>query len=251
MAKEAAAVKGSNSKEALKVQVAACTRLLNMVGVLHYSGHVSARIPGTNTCVIQTRTESRADVSPESLLVVDFDGNVVEGKGKPPSELCIHTGLYKARPDAGAVIHNHMELAAAFTMVKNVKLQCMSFHAVRWADGIPVMRDAGKFKTEQHGKDLAKAIGSHNALLLRAHGIVLVSENAASILSDTLHFEDNAKQQKEALQLGQELDPLGPEEIARVHEYEDREHHIRKMWNYYVGEGVKKGAIPESWDARL
>jgi L-ribulose-5-phosphate 4-epimerase len=251
MAKAAAAVKGSNSKEALKVQVAACTRLLNMVGVLHYSGHVSARVPGTNTCVIQTRTESRADVSPESLLIVDFDGNVVEGKGKPPSELCIHTGIYKERPDAGAVIHNHMELAAAFTMVKGVQLQCMSFHAVRWADGIPVMRDAGKFKTEQHGKDLAKAIGNHNALLLRAHGIVLVSENAASILSDTLHFEDNAKQQKEALQLGRELDPLQPSEIARVHEYEDREHHIRKMWNYYVGEGVKKSAIPETWDARL
>ena len=250
MAKAAPAVKGSNSREVLKVQVAACTRLLNMAGILHYSGHLSARVPGTDTIYIQTRTESRADVSPDSLLLVDLDGNVIEGKGKPPSELCIHTGIYKARPDAGAVIHNHMELAAAFTMVKDVKLQCMSFHAVRWADGIPVMREAGKFKTEEHGRALAKAIGKHNALLLRAHGIVLVSEGPTAILSDTMHFEDNAKQQKEALQLSRNLDPIDQSELARVHEYEDRDHHIRKMWNYYVGEGVKKGAIPEGWDAK-
>lgn len=243
--------RGSNSGEVLRTQVAACTRLLNMAGILHYSGHISVRVPGTDRLYIQTRTESRADVTPESILLVDLDGNVVEGKGKPPSELCIHTGIYRARPDAGAIIHNHMELATAFTMVKDVKLQVVSSHAARWASGIPVMRDAGKFKTKEHGEALARSIGGANALLLRAHGIVLVSESAPAILVDTLHFDDNARCQKEALSLGRELDPLTPAEIERVEKYEDRDHHVRKMWNYYAGEGVKKGAIPTGWDIRL
>ncbi|HEX9808008.1 MAG TPA: class II aldolase/adducin family protein [Alphaproteobacteria bacterium] len=243
---------GSNSAEALRAQVAACTRLLNMLGILHYSGHISVRVPGTDTLFIQTREEGRGDVTPGSVLRVDLDGNVIEGApGEPPSELVIHTEIYRARPDAGAVIHNHMELPAAFTMVKGARLEIMSFHAARWAGGIPVHRDTGHIKSRADGASLAKSLGDRNALLLRAHGVVLVSESAPAILIDTLHFDDNARAQKEALALGGELDPLTPEELARVHEYEDRTHHIRKMWNYYVGEGRKAGVLPEGWDVAL
>lgn len=241
----------SNSGWLMRTQVAACTRLLNMSGILHYSGHVSVRVPDQEQLYIHSRTESRAEVTPESILLVDFDGNVVEGDAEPPSELVIHTEIYRLRPDAGAVVHNHMKLAAAFTMVKDTELRIMNFHAARWADGIPVHRDTGHIKTKQHGEALAHSLGNANALLLRAHGIVLVSESAPAILADTLHFEDNAKAQKEALLLGRDLDPLTPEEIARVQEYEDRDHHIAKMWNYYVAEGRKSDIIPEDWDVGL
>ncbi len=243
---------GSNSGAVQRTQVAACTRLLNMLGILHYSGHVSVRVPGKDQCYIQTRTESRAEVSPDSVLLVDFDGNVLEGApGKPPSELVIHTEVYRKRPDVGAVIHNHMPLATAITMAKGAKIEIMDFHASRWASGIPVMQDVGHIKTKADGEALAGALGDASALLLRAHGLVLTSESAPAILVDTVHFEDNLKAQKEALSFGRELVPLTAEDIARVGEYEDRSHHIRKMWNYYAGEGRKAGVIPEGWDVRL
>lgn len=245
-------VTGSNSGELLRAQVAACTRLLNMLGVLHYSGHVSVRVPGKDQCYIQTRTESRAEVSPESVLLVDFDGNVLEGApGKPPSELVIHTETYRKRPDVGAVIHNHMPLAVAITMVKGRKIEIMDFHASRWASGIPTMEEVGHIKTKADGEALADALGDADALLLRAHGIVLTSESAPGILVDTVHFEDNLKAMKEALSFGSDLVPLTKEDLERVGEYEDRGHHIRKMWNYYVGEGRKAGIVPESWDVQL
>lgn len=250
MSKAAVAATGSNSAKVLRTQVAACTRLLNMEGILHYSGHISVRVPGTDTLYIQTRNESRADVTPESILLVDLDGKVLEGDGKPPSELVIHTEIYRARPDIGSIIHNHMEIATAFTLAKNVKLQVVSFAAARWASGIPVMRDAGHFKTKEHGISLAKALGNANALLLRAHGLVLTSESAPAMLCDTIHFQDNARAQKEAMQLG-EIDPLTPAEIARVEQYSERDHHVRKMWNYYAKEGVKKGVLPKEWDVKL
>jgi ribulose-5-phosphate 4-epimerase/fuculose-1-phosphate aldolase len=243
---------GSNSGEVLRTQVAACTRLLNMLGILHYSGHVSVRVPGRDQLYIQTRTESRAEVTPESILLVDFDGNVLEGSpGKPPSELVIHTGIYRTRPDIGAVIHNHMPLAAAITMAKGAKVEIMDFHAARWAAGVPIMRDVGHIKTEADGKALATAIGDANALLLRAHGLVLTSESAPAILVDTVHFEDNLKAMKEALAFGDELVPITAEELARVGEYEDRAHHIRKMWNYYASEGHKADILPDDWDVEL
>lgn len=243
---------GSNSGEMMRAQVAACTRLLNMLGILHYSGHVSVRVPGKDQLYIQTRNESRAEVTPESVLLVDFDGNVLEGApGKPPSELVIHTEVYRKRPDVGSVIHNHMPLATAITMVKGRKVEIMDFHASRWADGIPMMEEVGHIKSKADGEALAAALGDANALLLRAHGLVLTSENAPAILVDTVHFEDNLKAMKEALSFGDDLVPLTAEDLARVGEYEDRDHHIRKMWNYFVNEGRKTGIVPEGWDVRL
>ena len=72
----------SNSGELLRTQLATATRIMNMEEVLEYSGHISVRVPGKDALYIQQRTESRAEVSPESVLMVDFDCNVIEGKGK-------------------------------------------------------------------------------------------------------------------------------------------------------------------------
>ena len=68
---------------------------------------------------------------------------------------------------------------------------------------------------------------------------------------DTHHFQDNLKAMKEALSFGSELEPLTAKDLARVREFEDRDHHIAKMWNYFVNEGRKSGAIPETWDVRI
>ncbi len=245
------AVDISNSGQVIRAQVAACTRLLNMMGILLYSGHVSVRVPGKDQLYIQSRNESRAEVTPESILLVDFDGNVLEGEEKPPSELVIHTEIYRARADVGAVVHNHMELATAVTMAKGAKVEIMDFHAARWADGISVMREVGHIKTKPDGEALARALGDKNALLLRGHGLVLTSESAPAILADTTHFHDNLKAMKEALSFSSEIEPLTAQDLARVEKFNDRDHHIEKMWNYYVNEGRKSGAIPDGWDVTL
>ena len=151
------AVNLSNSGQGMRAQVAACTRLLNMAGILHYSGHVSVRAPGKEQLYIQSREQSRAEVTPDSILLVDFDGNVVEGDDKPPSELVIHTEIYRARADVGAVVHNHMELATAVTLAKGAEVKIMDFHAVRWASGVPVMREAGHINTKAACAALARA----------------------------------------------------------------------------------------------
>lgn len=241
----------SNSGVVQRRQVAACTRLLNMLGILHYSGHVSERVPGKDRLYIQTRTESRAEVTPDSVLLVDFDGNVLEGTGKPPSELVIHTEIYRRRPDVGAVIHNHMPLAVALTMVRGATPEIMDFHAAHWKDAIPVMREVGHIKTKGDGQKLAAALGDAGALLLRAHGLVLVAESAPGILIDTVHFEDNLKAMKEALSFGGTLAPVTDGDIERVMTTADREHRVRKSWNYYVAQGRRAGVLPRDWEVAL
>ena len=63
----------------LRRQVAACTLLLNDLGLLGYSGHVSARLPGRDALLIQPTDQPRLALSPDDLLTVDFTGRKIAG----------------------------------------------------------------------------------------------------------------------------------------------------------------------------
>src|SRR5437762_3425720 len=97
-----AAVSAPSNVDQVALDVSAVTRLLEAEGILDYSGHVSARIPGRDAFAIQIGATSRAEVAPETMLVVDRAGTVTEGESEPPSELPIHLEILKSRPDVGA-----------------------------------------------------------------------------------------------------------------------------------------------------
>lgn len=238
----------ANTGALLRGQVAACTRLLHHEGLLTYSGHVSARAPEGDRFYIQIRTEPRTDVTPESILLVDMNGKVLEGNGKPPSETAIHAEIYRVRPDVKAVIHNHSEMAIAFTMMKNVKLLPMRVRASRWKNGFPIHPDPSHIKRKEQGEALARTLGQEHCALMRAHGMVLVAESVPALMCDTVHFEENAKAQAEVMAMNREIDPLTSEEMEEISKYEAREHHQQKLWKYYVSRGVKEGVISGSWE---
>src|SRR4051795_12971478 len=244
--------KGSNSgAEGVMLEAAAVTRLLVAERILDYSGHVSARIPGRDAFVVQIGSQSRAELSPETMLVVDYDGKVLEGDGQPPSELPIHLEILKARPDVEAVLHSHMELAIAFTMMEGVKLVPMRARASRWKSGIPVDPDPSHIKYPEQGRALANTLGPHHVVLMRAHGLVLVAESARALFIDAVHFKENATAQMQALQAGAKPLPLTDAEIAQIERMEMRDWHIKKLWNYYMRKGLKEGALPREWSDKL
>src|ERR1700709_2141760 len=99
-------------EQQLRDQVAACTLLLNDLGLMGYSGHVSARLPGRGALLLPSFAQSRATLKPSDLLTCDFDGKVLAGpKGlRPPSEVFLHCEILRARPDVNAVAHFHHDL---------------------------------------------------------------------------------------------------------------------------------------------
>jgi L-ribulose-5-phosphate 4-epimerase len=244
--------RGSNSTtQQTMLETAATTRLLESEGILDYSGHVSTRIPGRDAFVIQIGSTSRAEVSPDSLLVVDYDGNVLEGDGQPPSELPIHLEILRARPDVQSVLHSHMELAIAFTMMEGVKLLPMRARASRWKSGIPIDPDPSHIKLPEQGRALARTLGPHHAVLMRAHGLCLVAESVQALFVDAVHFKENATAQMQALQAGAKPIPLSEAEIAQIEKMEMREWHIKKLWNYYVRKALDEEALPQAWRDEL
>ena len=235
----------------IATETAAVTRLLEAEGILDYSGHVSTRIPGRDAFTIQIGSTSRAEVSLESMLVVDYDGKVLEGDGQPPSELPIHLEIFRARPDVQSVLHSHMELAIAVTMMEGVTLLPMRARASRWKSGIPVDPDPSHIKLPEQGRALAKTLGPHHAVLMRAHGLTLVAESAQALFIDAVHFKENATAQMQALQAGVRPIPLSEAEIAQIEKMEMREWHIKKLWNYYVRKGTAEGVLPQEWSEPL
>jgi ribulose-5-phosphate 4-epimerase/fuculose-1-phosphate aldolase len=233
------------------LEAAAATRMLVAERILDYSGHVSIRIPGQDAFVIQIGSHSRAEVEPDSMLVVDYEGRVLEGRGQPPSEIPIHIEILKARPDVQAVLHCHMELAIAFTMMEGIKLVPMRARASRWKSGIPIDPDPSHIKTPEQGEALAKSLGPHHAVLMRAHGLTLVAESAQALFVDAVHFKENAAAQMQALQAGAKPLPLTDAEIEQIEKMEMRDWHIKKLWNYYVRKGLKEGLLPEEWSEPL
>src|SRR5262249_17110490 len=242
------AVHGSNSAtQQMMLETAATTRLLESEGILDYSGHVSTRIPGRDAFVIQIGSTSPAQGSPDSMLVVDYDGKVLEGDGQPPSELAIHLEILSARPDVQSVLHSHMELAIAFTMMEGVKLVPMRARASRWKSGIPIDPDPSHIKLREQGQALARTLGPHHAVLMRAHGLCLVAETVRALFVDAVHFKENATAQMQALQAGAKPIPLTQAEIAQIEKMEMREWHIKKLWNYYVRKALDEEVLPLAW----
>src|SRR5262245_44369353 len=72
------------SETTLRQQLADCHRMMVMAELLDYSGHVSARIPGTDRILILPRDASRAGVTADDMLVVGLDGQVLAGNSLPP-----------------------------------------------------------------------------------------------------------------------------------------------------------------------
>lgn len=91
-------------------------------------GNVSARIPGTETMLLKASGGSLGDCTPEGFLITDFDGNLIEGEGKPTREALLHGHIYKMRPDVNAVVHVHSPYAIGWSSSKK-DLPLVTWHA--------------------------------------------------------------------------------------------------------------------------
>ena len=243
---------GASSTQQLALELAATTRLLEAEGILDYSGHVSARIPGRDDAfLIQIGSTSRQEVGPEHILVCDFDCKVIEGEGQPPSETVIHSEIFKARPDVNAVLHCHMDLAIAFTMMEGVKIELMRARASRWKSGVPTHPDPSHIKLKEQGVALAKTLGPHHVALMRAHGLVMTAESIGHLFVDAVHFKENAFAQLQVMQSGAKVVPLTDAEIEEIEAMEMRDWHLKKLWNYYVRKALKDGVLPSDWTALI
>lgn len=236
------------SERRLREQVAACTLLLNELGILGYSGHISARLPGQDAFLVQSFDQSRAEVTPDDLLVCALDGSVRSGPGggQPPAEVYLHSEVLRARVDVQAIAHFHDDTATVFTLVDGLVLRPVKNHAARWSGGIPIHPDPSHISDRARGRAAAQSLGPHHAMLIRAHGQVVTAESVPALFADCVHFVENAEAAYRAAALGPVI-PLSDAEAAAFLRDFDRRRHVAKLWRYYAGRARRRGRLPDAW----
>ena len=124
--------KGGDERE-LRELVAASGQILYVQELVDYLGHSSARVPGTDRVVIKPKhspkTRGMHTLTADDMIVIDLDGNLVEGEEKPPAEAYVHTEIYRARDDVLSVVHTHQPTATLMGVMNAEILPVMHVQA--------------------------------------------------------------------------------------------------------------------------
>jgi ribulose-5-phosphate 4-epimerase/fuculose-1-phosphate aldolase len=156
----------------LKRRLVEGLQVLTGEGVLTGSGHLSARIPGTETFLINPRFPG-ALAEPKDICTVDLAGKRIAGKGPIPSETPIHSVIYRSRPDVGSVLHCHARYSILAGLL-DTGLVPFNREARLFADGVPIFPDSHGINSEALAARMVEVLGVHHAVFLRGHGCVVV-----------------------------------------------------------------------------
>ena len=128
--------------EELKKQVYEANMELPKRGLITYTwGNVSGIDRESGIFAIKPSGVEYEDLTPDDMVLVDLEGNVVEGKYKPSSDTATHVELYKKYPSIGGVVHTHSTYAVAWAQAgRDIPLYGTT-HADYYCGPIPCTRN--------------------------------------------------------------------------------------------------------------
>ena len=208
------------SDHAIKERLILAGRVLAAAGQDDFTrGHVSVRLPqDASRFYMKAHSTGLDEITPDNILTIALDGEVVAGTARRHSEVFIHSEIYKARADAHCVVHTHPPYAVALS-AGGRPLTCTSQPAALFHEALGVYdRSINLIRTRQMGADVARALGPHRAVLLKNHGIAAVGGSIAEAVITAIMLENAARVQmiaEAAGALAPEFPPADIEQLKR------------------------------------
>lgn len=179
-------------------------------------GNISARDPESGMVVIKPSGVMYDELRPEDHVVLNLDGDVVEGDLKPSSDTASHLYIYRHRPDINGIVHTHSPYATAFAALGKPIPVYLTAIGDEFGQPIPCAGFA-LIGGEEIGKEVVDHIGDCAAVLLKNHGVFTVGKDARSAVKAAIMTEDVAKTVHLALQLGTP-DEIPPDLVEKLHD---------------------------------
>ena len=166
-------------------------------------GNVSAIDRETGLVVIKPSGVSYDDMRPEDMVVVDLDGNIVDGTLRPSSDTPTHLEIYKAFAEVGAVVHTHSTYATAWAQACRSIPNIGTTHADHFHLDIPCTNEMSKEQIERSyeaetGVSIVEAFEGKEpmhtpAVLVAHHGPFTWGKNAVAAVQNSVVLEQVAK----------------------------------------------------------
>lgn len=182
------------------------------------SGNISARDPQSNLVVIKPSGIRFEHLAPENMVVVDIEGNLVEGDHKASSDTASHCVIYRQMPAVYGVVHTHSRYATAFAAVGR-PIPC---HTTAMGDEFGGEIPCGGFALiggEEIGEVVVQTLRDSRSpsCILQNHGVFAVGPSAEKAVKAAVMTEDNAAIVWLAYQLGKPL-PIAQSDIDKLYD---------------------------------
>jgi len=158
------------------------------------AGNVSARVPGEDLMVIKPSGVSYDELGPDTMVVTDLHGNLVDGDLSPSSDTAAHAYVYRHMPEIGGVVHTHSPYATAWA-ARGEPIPCvLTMIADEFGGDIPV----GPFALigdDSIGRGIVETLRDSRspAVLMRSHGPFTVGKDARAAVKAAVMVEDVAR----------------------------------------------------------
>jgi ribulose-5-phosphate 4-epimerase/fuculose-1-phosphate aldolase len=218
--------------ESLKEKMVLVCKALQKQRLLDGYGHVTSRL--SDGRILSTPHMPPGKVAVRDLIIIDGQGNKLEGAGEPNGETPMHTSIYKARSDVQCILHYHPDeliiVAASGQEIKVIANCGVHFHR-----GTPIYDSPLLIRNHQLGDKVAATLADRAAVLLRGHGGTVVASDLDTLLRRGIDFVRSARIQIMAAPLGS-IKTHSKDECEQMASGHERPNASRRHVDFYISE---------------
>lgn len=176
------------------------------------AGNLSARLPDGNV-VMTPSTLDYEVMQLEDLVVIDLDGNVLEGERSPTTEKALHLACLRAHDDIGGVIHSHAMFATMFAVTRQ-PIPCVIEEFDVFVGGEVPVAEYKMTGSDELGDEVARWVENRGAVLMANHGLLTVGKDIENAMK-VAHLVERTAQIIWGSKLIGDLVPLPQETLDR------------------------------------
>ena len=230
--------------EKLREDVCKANKLLPHYGLVTFTwGNVSAIDRETKLFVIKPSGVDYDDLTPENMVIVNLEGEVVEGDYNPSSDTPTHMELYKAFPEVGGIVHTHSTWATSWAQAGR-SIPCYgTTHADYFYGEIPCVRNLTKEEIDEaYELNTGSLIAEYfkNKDYVAMPGVLCKNHGPFAWGKDPFEAVHNAVVLEEVAKMATRTEMINPEAKPAPKVLQDKHYYRKHGANAYYGQ-INKG----------
>jgi ribulose-5-phosphate 4-epimerase/fuculose-1-phosphate aldolase len=180
--------------------------------------HLSVRVPGENALLINPFGLSFKEITPDNLVKVDFNGNVLESKSGLPNNKngsTVHRAIYRAKPEINCILHTHSHFGVAVASLEQ-ELMLLDQIGMMFYGKVGYHDFEKLFINDEKQQPLLDDIQNNHCMILKNHGLLTVGKNIAEAFWFHYYLETTCKNQVLTMSTGGKIHHASEEAIKKT-----------------------------------